>query len=329
MINTLADREARKKPDVFVGREDRDLSEMDIKDFIGRKDALVARNVSDVSLGADQDFDFSMSLRNVAMVESGHPVPRIHKTGTTIVGCIFKDGVIIGGDKRSTMGNIVANKSSHKVEKLTENIWLGGAGTAADLYKVRSMISANLRLHELNTGNPARVVMAISLLRDHLFKYQGHVGAYLVVGGIDATGIHLFTCSAGGFTIRQSFTAEGSGSYIATSVLESGFTLDMTEDAAVALIQNALQQAMMGDNASGNAYDIVVVKKDGHRFMGPFYPDFARRPELPIRDYVPKRGTAVILKEKTIRYDVIEEINEKRDKEVEIVAREVAAMEVE
>jgi len=103
----------------------------------------------------------------------------------------------------------------------------------------------------------------------------------------------------------------------------------MTEDAAVALIQNALQQAMMGDNASGNAYDIVVVKKDGHRFMGPFYPDFARRPELPIRDYVPKRGTAVILKEKTIRYDVIEEINEKRDKEVEIVAREVAAMEVE
>lgn len=54
------------------------------------------------------------------------------KTGTTIVGLHFKDGVILGADTRATGGTTVMDKNIEKVERITDNIYCAGAGTAAD-----------------------------------------------------------------------------------------------------------------------------------------------------------------------------------------------------
>lgn len=54
------------------------------------------------------------------------------------------------------------------------------------------MLSAQLRLLELNTGKKARVVTALRRAKQHLFSYMGHVGAYLLIGGVDPTGPHLY-----------------------------------------------------------------------------------------------------------------------------------------
>ena len=62
------------------------------------------------------------------------------------------------------------------------------------------MIARQLELHRFETNRQSRVVSALTMLKTHLFKYQGHVGAALVLGGVDLTGPHLFTIYPHGST---------------------------------------------------------------------------------------------------------------------------------
>lgn len=53
--------------------------------------------------------------RNNFLADRGIPLPKATSTGTTIVGCLFKDGIILGADTRATEGDIVADKNCEKV----------------------------------------------------------------------------------------------------------------------------------------------------------------------------------------------------------------------
>ena len=59
--------------------------------------------------------------------------PPFTKTGTTIVGLICKDAVILAADTRATAGTIVADKNCEKLHEIAPNVYAAGAGTAADL----------------------------------------------------------------------------------------------------------------------------------------------------------------------------------------------------
>lgn len=52
--------------------------------------------------------------------------------------------------------------------------------------------SSQLDLLRLSTGSPSRVVTACTMLKRMLFRYQGHVSAALVLGGVDSSGAHLY-----------------------------------------------------------------------------------------------------------------------------------------
>ena len=165
-------------------------------------------------------FDFSNHTRNAALAAKGHAVPRATSTGTTIVGLIYKDGVVLGADTRATEGPIVADKNCEKIHYISDHIRCCGAGTAADTEFVTNLISSNIQLHELNTRKRARVVTAMTLLKQRLFQYQGHIGAALVLGGYDTTGPQLFTIAPHGSTDKLPYVTMGSGSLAAMSVFE-------------------------------------------------------------------------------------------------------------
>jgi hypothetical protein len=55
----------------------------------------------------------------------------------------------------------------------------------------------------------------MTMLKQHLFRYQGHIGAYLVIAGVDPTGPHLFTVHAHGSTDKLPYVTMGSGSLAA------------------------------------------------------------------------------------------------------------------
>ena len=82
----------------------------------------------------------------------------------------------------------MADKNCEKIHYIAPNIYCCGAGTAADTENVTGMISSQLELHRYATGKGSRVNSAMTLLKSHLFKYQGYISAALVLGGVDCKG---------------------------------------------------------------------------------------------------------------------------------------------
>ncbi|XP_046861868.1 proteasome subunit beta type-7-like [Xenia sp. Carnegie-2017] len=84
--------------------------------------------------------------------KNGLKTPIALKTGTTICGIVYKDGVILGADTRATEDAIVADKNCSKIHYIAPNMYCCGAGTAANTDYVTNLISSNHELHSLNTG---------------------------------------------------------------------------------------------------------------------------------------------------------------------------------
>lgn len=129
---------------------------------------------------------------NAFLAQKGFPAPTATKTGTTIVGIIYADGVILGADTRATENTVVSDKNCQKIHYLAGNMYCCGAGTAADTEMTTQTVASQLELQRLHTGRTVPVETAATLLKRMLFRYQGYIGAALVLGGVDRTGPHIY-----------------------------------------------------------------------------------------------------------------------------------------
>ncbi|EOA17200.1 hypothetical protein CARUB_v10005471mg [Capsella rubella] len=222
---------------------------------------------SSVDVPPKGGFSFDLCKRNDMLTQKGLKAPSFLKTGTTIVGLIFKDGVILGADTRATEGPIVADKNCEKIHYMAPNIYCCGAGTAADTEAVTDMVSSQLRLHRYQTGRDSRVITALTLLKKHLFSYQGHVSAALVLGGVDITGPHLHTIYPHGSTDTLPFATMGSGSLAAMSVFEAKYKEGLTRDEGIKLVAEAICSGIFNDLGSGSNVDICVITKGNKEYL--------------------------------------------------------------
>lgn len=249
---------------------------------------------------------FENYQRNQFLAQKSHIQPTATSTGTTIVGVKFTDGVVIAADTRSTQGPIVADKNCEKLHRIAPKIWCAGAGTAADTEAVTQLISSNIELHSLYTGREPRVVTALQMLKQHLYKYQGHIGAYLIVAGVDPTGAHLFSIHAHGSTDVGYYQSLGSGSLAAMAVLESKWKQDLTKDEAIKLASDAIEAGIWNDLGSGSNVDVCVMEigKDAELLRNYLTPNIR---EAKQQSYKFARGTTAILKESVLDTLNIEE----------------------
>jgi len=206
-------------------------------------------------------FSFVLAKRNAMLATSGVMAPKVKKTGTTIVGIVYKDGVVLGADTRATEGSIVCDKNCNKIHHISKYIWCCGAGTSADTENVTGLIKSQLELHRLETGVEPRVITALTRLKQRLFQHQGHISAALVLGGVDATGSHLYTVYPHGSTDRLPFATMGSGSLAAMSVFEHGYKDNLDEKEAMELVNQAIQAGIWNDLGSGGNVDLCVISK--------------------------------------------------------------------
>ncbi|PUU77348.1 nucleophile aminohydrolase [Tuber borchii] len=243
-------------------------------------------------------FDFSNHTRNAALHAKGMPLPKATSTGTTIVGCIFDGGVVIAADTRATSGPIVADKNCEKLHYISPQIWCAGAGTAADTEFTTALISSQLELHSLSTGRKPRVVTCMTLLKQHLFRYQGHIGAYLVVAGVDPTGTHLFTVHAHGSTDKLPYVTMGSGSLAAMAVFETKWEKHLTREKAVDLCSEAILAGIFNDLGSGSNVDVCVITPEKATLMRKHITPNERVPKE--MSYKFARGTTGYIKEMVV-----------------------------
>ena len=197
----------------------------------------------------------------------------------------------------------MADKNCEKLHYIAPQIWCAGAGTAADTEFTTALISSQLELHALSTGRKPRVVTCMTMLKQHLFRHQGYIGAYLVVAGVDPTGVGLFTVHAHGSTDKLPYVTMGSGSLAAMAVFETQWRPRLGRDDAIKLASNAIQAGIFNDLGSGSNVDVCVITAEKTTLLRNHIRPNQR--EQKQRSYVFKRGTTAVLKEKVITREEI------------------------
>ncbi|CAL1275839.1 unnamed protein product [Larinioides sclopetarius] len=251
-------------------------------------------------------FKFDNCLRNAYLSSKGFPVPKARKTGTTIVGVVYEGGVVLGSDTRATVGSIVADKNCVKIHYLAPNMYCCGAGTAADTEQVCKMIASQLELHRLATDRIVPVAVAENLITQHLFRYQGHVSAALIIGGVDLSGPSIHLVFPHGSSEKVPYGTMGSGSLAAMAVFEKGWKPGMKLDEAKQLVRDAIAAGIFNDLGSGSNVDICVITRAGAEMIRPY--DEANRKGQIQGTYRYAPGTTAVLSSKTIPLEIVETV---------------------
>ena len=194
------------------------------------------------------------------MIE-GHQEPL---KGTTTVGLVFEDGVVLATEKRATMGYLIASKKAKKVYQIADRIGMTTAGGVGDAQQMARLMTVECSLYNIRRGRPMTVAAASTLLSNILNNnryYPYYV--QLLVGGVDESGPSIYSVDAlGGATREEEIVATGSGSPIAYGVLEDRFRKGMPRDEAVALAIRAVRAAIKRDAGSGEGIHVVVITRD-------------------------------------------------------------------
>ncbi len=186
--------------------------------------------------------------------------------GTTTIGVVCKDGVILASDTRVTMGYYVAHKFGKKVYKIDDHMGMTIAGTVADAQRVVDILTANARLYKINLNRPMPISSAARLVANLLFSARYvPLSTQVLVGGIDETGPHVFNLDPYGSLTEEKSVSTGSGSPVAYGILEDKYREGLTIDEVLPTIAKAVNAAMKRDVASGNNYNIIVIDQYGYK----------------------------------------------------------------
>ncbi len=191
------------------------------------------------------------------------------KTGTTTVGIVCKDGIVIAADKRATSGYLVADKKAQKIFNINEDIAVTMAGTVSDAQLMVRLLQAEIRLKKLRTESSVSVSEAANLMArlvySNIRKFSTIPGvSHFVMAGVDETGFSLYDIYADGSVSKQGdYISSGSGSVMAYGVLETLYKKDLSVDEGMKLAAKCVNAAVQRDIASGNGIDVYTITKDG------------------------------------------------------------------
>ena len=191
------------------------------------------------------------------------------KTGTTTIGLVCKDGLVLAADKRATSGYLISWKKFDKIISITDNIAVTVAGTVSDVQLLVKYLRAELKLKDIRTNRETSVKEAASLLANFVYnnirKYSLIPGiSHFIVGGKDTSGFHLYDLSPDGSIVEvDDYISSGSGSVMVFGVLETLYKKGLTVEEGVKLAAKGVNAAVQRDIASGNGIDIVAITKDG------------------------------------------------------------------
>jgi len=189
-------------------------------------------------------------------------VEDLKKTGTTILGMVCKDGVVIATERRATMGTLIAHKATKKLYKIDVHLALATAGLVGDLQVLSRYLSAETNLYRLKRDRKIPVKSAATLMSNILNQRKfAPYYVQLILGGWDSEGGHVYSLDAAGGAIPDKYTAGGSGSPYVFGVLEDQYKDDLTVDEGIDIATRAMSAAMERDSASGNGIDIAVINE--------------------------------------------------------------------
>jgi len=186
------------------------------------------------------------------------------KKGTTTIGMVCQEGVVMATEQRATMGTLIAHKTTQKLFRIDDNLGLTVAGVVGDAQTLARYITAEVELYKLKRGQPMSVKSAATLTSNILAGsrfYPYWVG--LILGGVDRDGSHVYALDMVGGAIPDDYVTTGSGSPYVYGVLEDHYQKGIVISDGIDLAVRALHAAMKRDSASGDGYSVASITKDG------------------------------------------------------------------
>ena len=195
----------------------------------------------------------------------------ILRTGTTILGIVCKDGVVMASDRQSTAGTIVMNKNSEKTKQVNEYLLVSGTGMVSDIQRVAKVLPAELRLKQLKSKSRPTIKQAASLLAN--ISYSGirqpsmiPQQAGFLIGGFNEDGeTELYSVEPAGSSLKvEEYDANfGSGMPYVLGLLERQYKPGLNVKEGIELAKEALKSSIQRDVGSGYGIDIFTITKEG------------------------------------------------------------------
>lgn len=195
----------------------------------------------------------------------------ILKSGTTILGIVCRDGVVMAADRQSTAGNIVANKDSQKIKLVNEYLAFAGTGLVADIQRAVKLAAAELRIKQLHSRTRPSVRNGAGLIATLIYNSVRQptmlpftVGS--LVAGVNEDGTtELYSIDpAGGANKVDDYDANfGSGMPFVLGLLERQYKKGMSVKDAIDLATEAIKSSTQRDTGSGHGIDVFTITKDG------------------------------------------------------------------
>ncbi|MHA1798209.1 MAG: archaeal proteasome endopeptidase complex subunit beta [Candidatus Helarchaeota archaeon] len=194
---------------------------------------------------------------------------KLLKTGTTTMGIICKDAVILATESQATMGYYVASKEATKLYKVSDNVGITISGGVADCQQIIRNLQALIKLRMLDLNRKISVrsitqLTSVILFQNRMFPYM----SMLLIGGFDDTGPHLYSLDPFGSLLEEKgFASVGSGSVVGIGVLESKYKENLTVEEGIDLVKRAIDAARKRDTASGGHIQVAVITKEGFKLQ--------------------------------------------------------------
>jgi len=189
------------------------------------------------------------------------------KTGTTTIGLICKDGVLLAAESKASAGYMVVNKEVQKVFQVDDRIGVTIAGMVSDGQQLINLLKAEINLHKLESGEEMKVEAVANLLANIMYARRWYpYFTQVIVGGVDSEGYHLFSFDPSGSCIKEKYVSTGSGSPFVYGILEKDFRENMSLEEGKKLIKEAIKSASERDMASGGEKIwIAEITKEGFK----------------------------------------------------------------
>ena len=186
------------------------------------------------------------------------------KKGTTTVGIVCKDGVVVATEHRATMGYLVAHKKTQKLFKIDEHMGLTVAGLVGDAQTLARWIKAEAELYRLKTDKGISISAASTLVSSIMNgRRYFPFWVQLILAGVDDEGGHVYSLDAAGGSIPDDYVTTGSGSPYVYGVLEDLYKEGLSTAEGAELAIRGLAAAIKRDAASGNGIELAIITKKG------------------------------------------------------------------
>jgi proteasome beta subunit len=187
----------------------------------------------------------------------------VAKTGTTTVGISTPDGVVIGTDRRASLGGrFVSNKQVQKVEQVHPTAALTLVGSVGGAQSFIRNLRAEASLTETRRGEPLSI-SALATLAGNFARGGPFFAINPILGGVDDEGSHVYSIDPAGGVMEDDYTVTGSGMQLAHGALERQYEDDLSLEEATELAARAVNAATERDTGSGNGLVIAEITDEG------------------------------------------------------------------